>query len=221
MRMTIERLADVATILAGLGALLVGAAVVSGRSTPPVPIRQAGGYFEDWPEYAREGHRVGPPDAEVTIVEFGDYECPFCRQAEPHLQAILREHGEDVALVYRHLPLPTHQYAYSAARAAECAGEQGAFWPFHEFLYEEANWMNGAAREVFLDLAARAEISDQDAFADCIDRDEPVTSIARDQSTAVALGFTGTPTFLVNGLKYIGVIDSLQFDAIFDEARGR
>ena len=105
----------------------------------------------NWQRYADGGHRLGPETAAVTIIEFGDYQCPFCRASEPHLKAIRAKYGNDVALVYRHFPLPGHGSAFPAARGAECAGQQDRFWEFHELLYSTESWIGDASEATFSD----------------------------------------------------------------------
>jgi protein-disulfide isomerase len=220
----IDRLTDAATVLVGACAVVVTGVVVSRElsgerdSTPPPgnPVLEV---VEDWRPIAAEGHRLGPAEAAVTIVEFGDYGCSFCRDAARHLTAILREHREDVALVYRHLPLIDQSPAHLAAIAAECAGEQGAFWTFHDLLYRSSAWLYGSTSQVLVEMAAPADVPDIELFKACVGREGPVPAIAADLTTASDAGFRGTPTFLVNGRKYMGVLDSLEFGAIYEDLR--
>lgn len=149
--------------------------------------------------YSREGRRIGRADAPVTIVEFGDYQCPACRSFEPILLAVAAEFSKDVAIVYRHWPLPQHAAAHLGARAAECAAEQGQFETFHKFLYDNSDWMV-EGRSTFMIAAQRLGIPDQDRFETCINSLEPVATIIRDIAAAESLEGSGTPTILVNDL---------------------
>lgn len=138
-RFSREAVADWATVSMALCAIVVTAVVV--QQQPRAPSRQTFPNFEDrevedWDEYLSGGHRIGPDNAAVTIVEFGDYECPFCRRLEPALRALLAEYSEEVAIVYRHVPLTYHEHAYQAARLAECAAVQDRFPEAHTRLYD-------------------------------------------------------------------------------------
>jgi len=167
------------------------------------------GVVEDWEKYASAGHRVGSATPEVTIIEFGDYQCPYCRDWQPHIDAILRKYPDDVAFVFRHFPLETHNLAYPAARAAECAGEQDRFWPFHRELLGNPDWIGNA----MTDFAINAGIQDMDAFEDCLEDESPVPAIDADLAAATELGARGTPTILINGVMSYGVVDSLRLEA--------
>jgi protein-disulfide isomerase len=212
----LDRAADVATIVAALSAAVVTGVVVF--RGPPQPAASAVTVVEDWERYVQGGHRIGPDDAAVPILEFGDYQCPFCKAAEPHLGAILQRY-DDVALVYRHLPLANlHPFAYAAASAAECAAEQDAFWPFHRLLFETDGWATLEPASVYDELATKAGVEDRERFSACLAVTDPADTIEADLAAAAALGFTGTPTFVVNGTTYRGLIDSLRFEAVYQEA---
>lgn len=122
----LERAMDFASLGAGLAAVVVAGVVLFRMVGPDVSSRESQ-EVSGWQRYADVGNRLGPETAAVTIIEFGDYQCPYCRESEAHLRAILRKHENDVSLVYRHFPLPGHGSAYPAARAAECAGKQDRF----------------------------------------------------------------------------------------------
>lgn len=223
MGKTMDRVTDVATVLAGLSAVVIAGFVVTGNRTSVAPPGQAAVVtIDEWEVFAEDGHRMGPEDAAVTIVEFGDYQCPFCREAEPHLKAILREF-DDVALVYHHNPLSTHALAYPAARAVECAAQQDNFWPYHDELWRDVGWGLATnmeqARDAFLRLADNIGIVDQSAFSACLASDAPVETVEAGKLLASAAGFSGTPSFLVNGRKHPGVLDSLWFRTLYEATR--
>ncbi|NNF11852.1 MAG: DsbA family protein [Gemmatimonadetes bacterium] len=214
-----DRITDVATILAALSALAVAGVVLSGGSTgaAEAPLNPLGA-VEEWEEFAEGGHRLGPEQARITIVEFGDYECPFCRLAESDLAEIMRAYSGDVALVYRHLPLRGHDRAYPAARAAECAGDQGNFWAFHSLLYSDDGWLSGDSTVEFLALAERVGVPDMERFQACVENEESVPAIEADKLAAAELGFTGTPSFLVNGQRHRGaaIFDPNTFQRLYE-----
>lgn len=215
----LERTADVASVAAGWAAVLI-AGVVLYQMTAGLDLSQArpSGEVADWQRYA-DGHRLGPETAAVTIIEFGDYQCPFCRASEPHLKAIRSRYGNDVALVYRHFPLQGHGSAFPAARAAECAGQQNRFWEFHRVLYSTESWMGETSDAHLAELAERADVVSLEDFVSCLGGTEGDYAVNADIMVGRRLGIAGTPTFLVNGQLHVGPLDSLQFEALFEELR--
>jgi protein-disulfide isomerase len=148
-------------------------------------------------------HIRGPLDAPVTVVEYGDFECPYCGSAEPVVRELLREFG-DVRYVWRHLPLnDVHSHAQLAAEAAEAASDQGAFWEMHDLLFE-----NQAALEPS-DLIAQAERLglDVDRFAEDLSRHAGAARVAEDVDSADLSEVSGTPTFFINGRRHFGAYD--------------
>jgi protein-disulfide isomerase len=207
-----ERLQDVATlVIAGSALVLVGMTVLDRRQPAPVADR-APLEVADWQQYGQVGHRVGPDDAPVTLVVFGDYECPACRAFEEILERVAPAHEENLAIVYRHLPLSQHRLAYPAARAAECAGEQGRFEAYHKLLYEYPDFMGLS----WSAMAARASVPDSARFAACVAAAGPVASIDRDSAAARVMGATGTPAILVNHLLLRTFPDSAALDGIIE-----
>jgi protein-disulfide isomerase len=150
-------------------------------------------------------HVRGPEDAPVTLVEYGDYECPYCGQAEVVIRSLLESFGDDLRYVWRHLPLnDVHPNAQMAAEAAEAAGAQGRFWDMHDRLLEHQD------RLVPTDLARHAnELGlDLHRFWDDLRRREHAERIAEDVASADASGVAGTPTFFINGLRHHGAYDT-------------
>jgi protein-disulfide isomerase len=148
-------------------------------------------------------HIRGPVDAPVTIVEYGDFECPYCGQAEPVLRDLLRDFG-DVAYVWRHLPLSdVHAQAQLAAEAAEAAAAQGAFWPMHDLLLDHQDALRAR------DLVGYAErlALDVDRFRDDLRRHTGAARIAEDVDSGDLSGVSGTPTFFLNGRRHYGAYD--------------
>jgi protein-disulfide isomerase len=130
-----ERLQNTASVVLVVCALTVTGLLVRQQLFPPaavaaVPVTRV----KDWQPLSQVGNVMGPRGARVTIVEFSDFQCPFCGQAAQALQGV-RERYPDVAIVYRHLPLEAHPHAFAAAVASECAAEQGAFQAFHDHLF--------------------------------------------------------------------------------------
>ncbi len=157
-------------------------------------------YIEVDPE---RDHVRGTVDAPVTVVEYGDFECPYCGQAEPVVRELLREFG-DVRYVWRHLPLnDVHPRAQLAAEAAEAAADQGAFWELHDLLLDHQDALRPD------DLIAYAEQLglDVERFADDLRKHAGAARVAEDVDGADLSGVSGTPTFFVNGRRHHGAYD--------------
>jgi protein-disulfide isomerase len=149
-------------------------------------------------------HYRGPREAPVTIVEYGDFECPYCGRAEPIVRDLLREFG-DVRYVWRHLPLTdVHSHAQLAAEAAEAAADQGAFWEMHDLLLRHQDALR---TNDLLDYAAQLGL-DVDRFAAFLQEHSGAMRVSDDVDTADLSGVTGTPTFFINGRRHYGAYDS-------------
>lgn len=166
----------------------------------------------DWGALVASGHRMGPSSASFVIVAFADFQCPACREFALNTVAPLRsKHPNDIALVHRDWPLPYHQHAYAAARAAGCAGFQGHFERMHDRLYK---LQDSIGFKPFGEFASEAGVPDSVQFALCLANPDSSAALS-DARTARALGGRGTPTVLVNGNLLDGVPDSASLDAIF------
>jgi Na+/H+ antiporter NhaA len=149
-------------------------------------------------------HIRGPESAPVTLVEYGDYECPYCGQAEIVIRELLKEFGDELRYVWRHLPLgDVHLNAQMAAEAAEAAGSQGAFWPMHDRLLAEQDKLTAE------DLTSTAEELglDVDRFWSEVRRREHAERVAEDVGSADTSGVAGTPSFFINGRRHRGAYD--------------
>ena len=148
-------------------------------------------------------HIRGSRDAPVTVVEYGDFECPFCGQAEPVLRELLREFG-DVRYVWRHLPLnDVHPNTQLAAEAAEAAAEQGAFWEMHDLLLAHQDALGWRS---LIDYAERLGL-DLERFTTDLREHVGAAKVAEDVDSADLSGVSGTPTFFVNGRRHYGAYD--------------
>jgi Na+/H+ antiporter NhaA/predicted DsbA family dithiol-disulfide isomerase len=148
-------------------------------------------------------HVRGPLAAPVTLVEYGDFECPYCGQAEPVVRELLRDFG-DVRYVWRHLPLTdVHPRARMAAEAAEAAADQGAFWEMHDLLLDHQDRLG------FSDLVGYAEQLglDVERFTNELQDRAGATRVAEDVDSADLSGVSGTPTFFINGRRHYGAYD--------------
>jgi protein-disulfide isomerase len=163
------------------------------------------------------GPSLGPADAPVTVVEFSDFQCPFCSRAVPVMKALHARYPDDVRIVYRHLPLSFHAQAREAAIAAVCADDQGHFWDYHDLLFENQEDLE---REAFVAHAEALDL-DLDRFEACLDSDDAAATVDADLRAAEAAGATGTPTFYINGIKLTGARPLEQFEEIVEEERDR
>ena len=144
----------------------------------------------------------GPADALVTIVAFTDYQCPFCARAESTLAELRQHFPNEVRVVVKHNPLPFHKHAFDAAIAADCAGEQGLFWPLHDRLYaRQRELSNDATPAGIADGLFGLQWS---SFERCTKGEQARARVTEDQRLAERFGARGTPTFFVNGRVLVG-----------------
>jgi protein-disulfide isomerase len=155
----------------------------------------------------------GPSDALVTIVEFSDFQCPFCSKVNPTLAQIAQTYGKDVRIVYRNNPLAMHDHAALAAEAALAARDQGKFWEYHDRLF--AN-QQALARENLEQYAKELGL-DMAKFKAALDKGEHKDEIAADQQLARSLGASGTPSFFINGRSVRGARPFDAFKTLIDE----
>jgi protein-disulfide isomerase len=161
-------------------------------------------------------HVLGPADAPVTLVEYGDFQCPHCRAAHFYLKNVLATMGDEMRFVFRHMPLTqVHPMAQPAAEAAEAAGAQGKYWPMHELIYENQDLLSPA---LLTRLGQRLELDTQ-RFIDDVASHRFLPEVKEDFMSAVRSGAAGTPSFFINGEQYQGsfddesLIDALRFAA--------
>jgi protein-disulfide isomerase len=162
-------------------------------------------------------HVRGPIEAPVTVVEYGDFECPYCGQAEPVVRELLRDFG-DVRYVWRHLPLnDVHPHAQLAAEAAEAAADQDAFWEMHDLLLDHQTALRSN------DLVGYAEQLGLDAeqFTDYLREHAGTARVAEDVDSADLSGVSGTPTFFINGRRHYGAYDIATLSAAVRAAGAR
>jgi protein-disulfide isomerase len=162
-------------------------------------------------------HIRGSADARVTLVEYGDFECPYCGRAESVIRELLADFG-DVRYVWRHLPLAdVHPHAQRAAEAAEAAAEQGAFWEMHDLLFQHQD----ALRPSDLEGYARSLGLDAERFNEELRTHDYAARVADDVDSADLSGVSGTPTFFVNGRRHYGAYDIAGLSASVRAAKAR
>ncbi len=165
-----------------------------------------------------DDHMLGDPDAEVTIVEYSDLECPFCKRFHPTMQQVVEEYDGKVNWVYRHFPLDSlHSKARKEAEATECATELGgndAFWEYTDLLFEETPSNNGLNLESLPDYAEQIGL-DRAKFTECLDSGKYADAVASDLADAQSAGGTGTPySVIVVGDQRIPISGALPFETI-------
>jgi protein-disulfide isomerase len=167
------------------------------------------------PPVGPKDHMQGPPDAPVTLVEYGDYECPYCGEAYPVVKALQERLGDQICFVFRNFPLAqAHPHAEEAAEAAEAAASQGKFWEMHDLLYENQD----ALEPEDLVKYARALRLELPRFV--LEMREHVYKerVREDFRSGVRSGVNGTPTFFINGVRHDGPFDLRSLLAAIEEA---
>jgi protein-disulfide isomerase len=183
-------------------ALLMTTIVVRREFFAPEPPGVEPTRFAEWREFTTPEFRVGAPNPRVTLVVFSDFECPFCSRLAAFVDTMLTRYPSDVAMDFRHYPIPAlHRNAVAAAVASECARSQGRFKEFHDLMFQRQ-------KEIGVDpwpvSAARAGIADTAAFSRCLGDAAPVAKLAADSVAAARLEVSGTPTLLVNQWRVAG-----------------
>jgi protein-disulfide isomerase len=159
-------------------------------------------------------HALGPDDAPITLIEFSDYQCPFCRRWQQEVyQPLLAAYPGKIKLVYRNLPLTSiHPDAFPAAEAAMCAGDQNAYWQYHDKLFTGESLGTEVYKQYAQDLGL-----DLTAFEDCITNHKFQKAIEDDSNFALNLGVRSTPTFFINGLAIVGAQPLDVFKQVIDK----
>lgn len=193
-----------------------------GRSTPAATAYENHGAvpprkIDNWDSLISVGHRMGSPDAKLVVLEFSDFECPFCRRFTlGPLEAIRKQYPDDVAVIYRHWPLSYHRFALPAARASECAAASGRFAAMHDALFR---LQDSLGLKTFEEIGRSIGIDDP-SFRRCLADGAPVPAIEKDLKVAVGLGGTGTPTIVVNGWLHGTPPDSAILDSLVRSVSG-
>lgn len=207
------------------GVLVVCALLVTGLVvrreffTPPAPSPLAERRVENWEPLAVGGSVIGAQDAPVRIVAFSDFQCPFCARVNAGLDRVRANDPERVAVVYRHFPLQSiHPAAFAAANAAECAGAQGKFQPYHDVLFAA---QDSIGRRAWDSYAQEAGVPDLAEFGKCVEEERFRDRVAADLAAGEKLGVTGTPTFIFEGRMISGLPAPDQLDEWVKDALAR
>lgn len=148
----------------------------------------------------------------VTIVEFSDFECPYCNSVQRTLKQVLEKYGGEVRLVFKHLPLEGHRNSLPAARAAYCAAEQDRFWQFHDVLFGARELSPAVFTQIANDLGLGVA-----KFQACLDSEESRAAIVKDLETARLFRIESTPSFIVNGKLFQGALSFADFQKIIEQ----
>ena len=149
-------------------------------------------------------HVQGSDDAPLTLVEYGDFECPHCGRAYPIVKALQKRFGDQLKFVYRHFPLKEmHPHAESAAETSEFAGTHKKFWEMHDLLFENQEQLGSP---LYQELAETLRLPVKGLF-DALETGEFTAKVRADFSSGVRSGVNGTPTFFINGIRYDGPVD--------------
>lgn len=162
-----------------------------------------------------DDHVRGNANAPITIVEYSDFECPFCSRAHPTVEQIRSTYGNDVKIVYRHFPLSFHPQAQKAAEASECAADQGKFWEFHDKVFENQTLLSGGGVAQLKAWAGELKLN-QSKFDTCLDSGSKAQMVQADLAQGTQLGVTGTPAFFVNGQSLVGAQPFSIFQQVID-----
>jgi protein-disulfide isomerase len=163
-------------------------------------------------EVAAKGPSRGPDNAAVTIVEFSDFQCPFCGRVFPTVEKLMKDYDGKVRLVFRHFPLSFHPNAEKAAEAAACAQDQGKFWQMHDKMFTNqqklaVDDLKSLAKDIGLD---------QGKFDKCLDSGEKAAMVSADEKDGEQAGVSGTPAFFINGIFINGAVPYEQFKETVD-----
>lgn len=201
------------------GYVIWGTSLFPGLRSDPQPANQPAFAATSETQYTRydiptEGsYAFGPADAPITIVEFSDFQCPFCKRWHDEVYGpLLDAYPDQIRFVYRHLPLTSiHPDAQSAAAASMCAGEQDKFWEFHEKLFSSAT----LGSTTYLQYAQELNL-DPSTFENCLTANKYQAQIQADSDFAIDLGINSTPTFFINGLAVVGAQPLDVFKQVID-----
>jgi protein-disulfide isomerase len=159
----------------------------------------------------------GNVNAPITVIEFSDFQCPYCVRARPVVARVRQAYGDKVRWVFRHFPLNIHDLAQKAGEASACAGDQGKFWEMHDRLWEA----NGKLQVAELKGAATALGLDRAAFDACLDSGKHAGLVSADLAAGASFGVTGTPAFFINGRPLVGAQPFEAFQQAIDQELDR
>ena len=181
----------------------------AGQAVADEPESQAPQRFDVGPD---DDPSLGPADAPITIIEFSDFNCPYCKKFHAEtFPLLMATYPDQIRFVYRDFPV-TSPESFVAAQAANCAGRQGAYWEFHDALMSGDLGLGRAAYEAYAD---RLDL-DVNALGTCLDEGAEGAEVEADAREAASLGVNGTPTFFINGIPLVGAQPLISFRSVID-----
>ena len=199
--MRIKLDAAITTLLVSCAVITTGIVIRREFVAPaaaPGEVEQKPLLIPHWRDDLEKGVRMGPSQAPVELIEFADFECPYCGDFHKKVKALRERYPTQIALIYVQFPLPGHRFAVPAARAAECAREQGRFEAMYDRLFEE---QDSFGLKPWSEFAAEAGVPDGGAFETCIKRNEPIPRVLEGEQLGKDRDVQGTPTVIINGWK--------------------
>ena len=167
------------------------------------------------PPVGPDDHTQGPLDAPIVLVEYGDYECPYCGEAYPELKAVQKAMGDSLCFVFRNFPLSqAHPHAARAAEFAEAAATIGRFWEMHDMLYENQSALDDRSLIVYA-----TQLGFDQALIESALRGDFSSRVRRDFASGVRSGVNGTPSLFVNGRRYDGPRDADSLIDLFERGK--
>jgi protein-disulfide isomerase len=180
----------------------------AGADTPSQPV----------PEVTKDDHVRGKDSAKVTLIEYSDFQCPYCVRHEDTMKAIAQKYPNDVRIVYRHFPLSSlHPFAQKAAEASECANAQGKFWEMHDKIFALTGSTAGLTLEGIKNAAKELKL-DEGKFNTCLDKGEMTSKVSKMYQDGMASGVSGTPAVFINGKIVEGAVPLEQFEPMVTAA---
>jgi protein-disulfide isomerase len=168
-------------------------------------------FVDDWKSHLSKGTRLGSAEAPVQLIEFADFECPFCASFHKTIESVRERYPTQIAITYVHYPIQGHRFAEPAARVVECAGEQGRFEAMHARLYE---WQDQLGLKQWSEFATAAGVADVAAFETCVRRTDPLERVVEGRKLADQLDVRGTPTVIINGWQLRRPPDATELEAM-------
>jgi protein-disulfide isomerase len=172
---------------------LFATSATAGRAAVQAPV-----FVRDWMTHMADGVYLGPTSAQVKLIEFADFECPYCGDLHKTLKALEDKYPRRIALTYVYFPIPGHRIAMPAARVAECANDQGRFEAMHNALFEGQDQLG---LKPWDDYASTAGVPDMAAFDACIKKTDLIPRVEQGKALGAKLDVQGTPTIIINGWK--------------------
>lgn len=213
-----DRFLNAALVVMGIAAVVTTGLVVRRELAPlpPTPRYDLPLPVEGWREFLREGSRIGSANAAVTVVEFSDFQCEFCKEHAERLDRLRQARPGEIAILFRHFPATErHPHAYNAALAAECAREQGWFEAYRNVLFSQQARIGQSS---WVEFARQAGVPDLNDFGRCMSDRRHARRIAADVKAGKKLGVPATPTLLINQWKVVGAPDEQKLLGLVEDA---